>query len=104
MYAQLEGAIDVLAMTDLDDIYDEFVVFDSVDDSILALADSIAVMTGKFLAPRGTGLVAELLDSFYDALAILFPWDGLDLLHGRGLNQNPILPHCVSGPLRRPRK
>lgn len=86
IYAWLEGAIDILAMTDLDDVYDEFVVFDSVDDSILALADSIAVMARKLLASRGTGLVAELPDPFYDALAILFPWDGLDLLHGRGLD------------------
>ena len=91
-------------MPDLDDIYDESVVFDSVHDSILALADSIAVMSRKFLAARGTGFVAEPLDPFYDALAILFPWDGLDLLHGRGLNQNPILPHYVSSPLRHPQK
>ena len=69
-YALLEGAIDVLAMTDLDDIYDEFVVFDSVHDSILALADSIAVMTRKLLASRGAGFVAGLLDPFYNALAI----------------------------------
>ncbi len=51
-------------MTDLDDICDEFIVFDSVHDSILALADSIGVMTRKILASRGAGLVAELLDPF----------------------------------------
>jgi len=89
-------------MADLDDIDDELVVFDSVHDSILPLADSIAVMTRKFLTPHGTGFVAEPFDSSYDPLAILFPWDGLDVLHGRGLNQNPILPHYVSGPLPHP--
>jgi len=73
-------------MTDLDNIYDEFVVFDSVHDSILTLANSIAGMTRKFLASHGTGFVAELLNPFYDALAIFFPWDGLDLPHGRGLD------------------
>lgn len=96
----LEGAIDVLAMTELDNIYDEFVVFDSVHDSILTLADSIAVMTRKFLASHRTGFAAELLNPLYDALAIFFPRDGLDLLHGRGLNQNPISSHYVSSPLR----
>ncbi len=77
-------------MADLYDIDDEFVVFDCVHDSKLALSDSIAVMSRKFLASRGTGLIAEPLDPSYDALAIFFSWDGLDLLHGRGLNQNPI--------------
>ena len=94
----LEVAIDVLAVTYLDDIYDERVVLDSVHDSISTLAESIAATTRKLPATNGTRHVGELCDPFYDALAIAFPCDGLDLLHGRRLDQNPISPHYVSDP------
>ena len=48
----LEGAIDVPAVADFDDIYDELVFFDSVHDAILALTDSIAVLARDLLTPR----------------------------------------------------
>ena len=94
----LEGAIDILAVADFDDIYDELVFFDSVHDAILALTDSIAILAGELLTPRRARVVSELLDPLYDALAILFSGNGLDLLHGRGFDQNPKSSHYVSSP------
>ena len=94
----LSGAIDILAVADFNDVYNELVVFNSVHDAILTLTDSIAVVTGEFLTSHRAGVVSKLLDPFYDALAILFPGNGLDLLHGRGFDQNPISSHYVSNP------
>ena len=94
----LEGSIDILAVADFDGIYDELVFFDSVHDSILALTDSIAILAGELLTPRRARVVSELLDPLYDALANLFSGNGLDLLHGRGFDQNPISSHYVSSP------
>jgi len=98
IYALLEGSIDILAVADFDGIYDELVFFDSVHDSILALTDSIAILAGELLTPRRARVVSELLDPLYDALANLFSGNGLDLLHGRGFDQNPISSHYVSSP------
>ncbi len=94
----MEGAIDVLAVADFDDEYDESVIFNSVHDAILALTDSIAILSGEFLASHGAGIVFESLDSLYDALTIRFSGNGLDLLHSRGFDQNPISSHYVSSP------
>ena len=95
---RLERAIDILAVADFDDVYDELVVFNSIHDSILPLADSIAVLTGQLLTSHRAGVVPELLDPLYDALTILFPGNGLDLLHRRGFCQNPISSHYASDP------
>ena len=94
----LEGAIDVLSVADLDDIYDESVIFNSVHDTILTLTHPIAVLTGEFLTSHRARIVSELFDSLYDALTVLFAGDGLDLLYGRKLDQNPISSHYVSNP------
>ena len=82
----LEGAIDVLSVADFHDVYDESVIFNSVDDAILALTDSKAILTGEFLTPHGARVVAELLDPLYDSLAVLLSGNGFDLLHRRGFD------------------
>ncbi len=84
--ALLEGAIDVLAVADSDDVHGEPIIFNSVHDSILTLTEPIAILTGKFLTPHRAGVVSELLDPLYDALTILLSGNGLDLLHGRGFD------------------
>jgi hypothetical protein len=82
----------------LDDVYDESVIFDSVHDAILALTEPIAVLAGELLTPHRTRVLAELLDPLYDSLAILLSGNGLDFLHSRGFDQNPISSHYVSNP------
>lgn len=93
-----EVAIDALSMANLDDVHDEPVVFNSVHDAVLALTDSIAILAGELLATRRARVVTELRDPPYDTLAVLLAGNGLDLLHGRGFDQNPISSHYVSVP------
>jgi hypothetical protein len=94
----LEGAVDVLSVADFDDVYDKSVIFNSVHDAILTLTDPIAVFSGELLTSHRAGIVSELLDPLYDALTVLLSGNGLDLLHGRGFDKNPISSHYVSDP------
>jgi hypothetical protein len=80
--ALLEGVIDILAVADFNDVYDELVVFNSVHDAILTLTNSIAAVAREFLTSRRARVISELLDPLYDALAILLPGNGLDFLQG----------------------
>ena len=73
-------------MADLDDVYDESVIFNSVHDAVLTLTDSIAILTGEFLTSYRAGIVSELLDPLYDSLTVLLSGNGLDLLDGRGFD------------------
>lgn len=90
--------IDVLSLADLDDVHNEPVVFNAVHDTGLALTDSIPILTGELLTTHRARVVTELRNPPYDSLAVLLSGNGLDLLHGRGFDQNPILPHYVSFP------
>jgi len=45
-------------MAHLDDVYDELVIFNSVNDAILTLADSIAILAGELLTSLRTRVVA----------------------------------------------
>jgi hypothetical protein len=54
----LEGAVEVLSMAHLDDVYDELVIFNSVNDAILTLPDPIAIPAGELLISIRTRLVA----------------------------------------------
>ena len=82
----LEGAIDVLAVAEFDDVYDEPIIFNSVHDAIWALTDPIAVLSGEFLTSYRAGVISELLDPLYDALTIFLSGNYLDLLHRRGFD------------------
>ncbi len=93
-----EGAIDVLSVSDFDDVDDQSIVFDAVNDAISALTDPIAILTGEFLGADGARIVAEFIDPLDDSLTVLLSGNGLDLLHGRGFDKNPISSHYVSDP------
>ena len=73
-------------MADFDDVYDELVIFNSVHDSILSLADPITISSGELLTSHRPGIVSELLDPLDDTLSILLSGNGLDFLHGRGFD------------------
>ena len=64
-------AIDVLPVTDFDHADDEFVVFNRVEDSIVPLAQSVALLAGEFLGLRGAGIVGQILDRGNDPFDIL---------------------------------
>jgi len=52
----LAGAIDTLAVTEFDDIDDESIIFIGIDDTILALTNSVTILCGEFLATRRAGI------------------------------------------------
>ncbi len=82
----LAGTIDILAVTDFDDIDDESIIFNGIDDSIVALTNSVTILCGEFLAARGAGIFRKLADPFDQTLAILLSRNSLNLFDGRGFN------------------
>jgi len=79
----LAGAIDILAVTDLDD---ESIIFNGIDDTIMALTKSVTILCRDFLAARGAKIFRKLADPFDETLAILLARNGLNLFDGRGFN------------------
>jgi hypothetical protein len=62
----------------LDDRYDESLLFDRVDNSIVALANAVPVLAGELLTTVRSGLVSEFLNPLDDASAIGAAGDGFD--------------------------
>ena len=94
----LDVAVDFFTMTDFYYVYNELIIFDSVHNAVLTLADSITIVAREFLTSNGARVISEFIDTADNALAILLSGNGLELLHGRGFDQDPISSHYVSNP------
>lgn len=60
-------AVDLAAVADLDDFDDALPVINGVQDTVVALADSIAFLPGEFLAAGRAGILDQELDPTGDA-------------------------------------
>jgi hypothetical protein len=89
-------SVDVLAVRNLHDENEQFVVGDGVQNSVPPHTDAVTVaLPRKLLAPDWPRIVRERENTRNDALPVLLLVNGLDLL-GRGrLDQNPIACHAV---------
>ncbi len=89
-------SIDVLAVSDADDEYQQLIVTDRVHDPVSPHADPVTfTLPSKFLAPDRSRLICQRQDSRHDALPVSLLVNGLDL-PGRGrLNQDPITCHAA---------
>jgi mitochondrial fission protein ELM1 len=94
----LENAIHIASMSKLDDNNNQFAVTDFIDNTILALPNSIAIVTRQLLAARGSRFIRELLNAANQALSVLLGGNGQQFLSGRGLDQNPISSHFALDP------
>jgi hypothetical protein len=86
-------------MTNLDDHDDMRFVVHSVDDSVRALADSVALLvSGELLAPRRTRILDKALDPRNDPDTGAARLDGLELF-GRGrVDEDAIACHAAEEP------
>jgi hypothetical protein len=83
-------------MPDLHHQNDASVVVDAVDDSVVALPDTIVLEARELLAPMWSRLSGELLDSSDDSSAV-FDRESLQLFDGRRLDKQAIACHAASG-------
>ena len=90
--------IDVFPVPDFDDVHDQLVLFDSIDDSVLALSNSEALASRQFLGARWSRVIFQPLDSTHDALAVSLVWDGPELFDSQSFYDQLISTHCASGP------
>jgi hypothetical protein len=84
-------------LSHLDDVYDEFVVLDRVDDSILALPQSVLVTPREFFTPRWTRLLGEVSDAADDPLSISLAIRAFDFFDCRRFEEYSIFFHAFSG-------
>lgn len=74
-------AVDLASVSDLHNSYGLPRVVHLIDNSIIALAQSIAFLAGELFAGWWPGIVGEALDAGRDAGQVLFG-DGLEFLDG----------------------
>ncbi len=82
-------------MTNLDYNDDTNVILNLIEDTIGALADSVALLVGEFLALIGTGIISKHLDSLQDSPNVLLR-DGAEVLRNGLLEQKSISCHVPS--------
>jgi hypothetical protein len=90
--AALHGSsVHVLAMSDLEDGDVAILVVDGIDDSIMALSHSIAVIVSRqFLSAMRTGLFCEVANLRDDPGAIRLGANSLQLLPSGRLDEEAI--------------
>ena len=71
--------VDLTTMTNSYDSYDEFTVFDGVQNSVVPLPNTALVITREFLVPGRTRIVGKALYSLDDLEPVSFR-KGLDFL------------------------
>ena len=54
------STIDIFSVRNPEYPYDQFIIFNGVDDAIVALTDSVTVMAGEFFTTVWTGVVGKL--------------------------------------------
>src|SRR3990172_4736106 len=94
--------IDVTTMADLNDQDDKIKILNLVQDAVVPLSKTILVVPREFLAAWRPRVARQRRDLRDDPSAVL-PREGLDLLAGRRLDDQPIACHDAEGPSRRPR-
>ena len=82
-------------MADLHDQHGAHLVVNTVDDSIVTLADPILFEARELLATMRPRLPGEPLDAGGD-LAAVFAWESLQLFGGRRLDEQSITCHAAS--------
>jgi hypothetical protein len=60
------SAVDVSPVGDLDDVDDQNVILNLVQDSVVALSDSVFLLCAELLASRGTRIVGKGLNPGHD--------------------------------------
>src|SRR2546427_248491 len=88
-------SIYVPAMADLHDQHGAHLVVNTVDHSIVTLADAILFEARELLATMRPRLPGESLDAGSD-LAAVFAWESLQLFGGRRLDEQSITCHAAS--------
>src|SRR5690606_16024008 len=93
--ASLDVSIDVLAMTDPDDVDDQLVVVDRIQDPVPALANPIAFVAGQLLRARGTRVVGQRLDAPDDPATVRLGGYPLEFLDSGLLDPQAIACHAA---------
>ena len=88
----MELAINIAPMANFYDPNDKLLILDGVDDAVISLPDTIALLTGEFFGPRWTGILFERIYPFNDALKIFFG-DRVKILNSRAFKENLIFCH-----------
>jgi hypothetical protein len=57
----LAAFVHIAAVTNLDNHYDQLLIFDLIDDPINALPEPIPLLPGQFFCPRRSGFHGERL-------------------------------------------
>jgi hypothetical protein len=97
-------SIGAFAVADPDDRDDGAGVIDLVDNPIRVLANAVLLPCSEPLTTRGSRIAPARPDSGDDALTVLLGSDGIELLGGRGRDEQPIVGHAASSPSRRSRR
>ena len=96
---QLESTtIYVFSVPHFDDINHKLIILDCIHDPMGSLSNSVTVVTGKLLASGRSWVFSEMLNTANDLSADFLLRDGLNFFDRRGLNENLIFSHAVSGP------
>jgi len=82
-------------VADLDHDDGTNVILNLIEDTIGALADSVALLVGEFLALIGTEIISKHLDSLQDSPNVLLR-DGAEVLRNGLLEQKSISCHVPS--------
>ena len=81
-------------MPDLDDIDDQFSIFDRIHNAINALTDPVALLRRQFLASGRTRIISQAADEGHDPLTRFFLGNSLYFAEGGLFYANAIFCHC----------
>ena len=66
-----------------------------IDDAVLALSQSVAVVARQLLAARWSRILGQRLNPPRDTLAVSFGGNSEQFFLRRALDQDPIFSHCA---------
>ena len=98
--AMVRSSVDFFPMSDGDHKHDQQVIFDGVEDSIVALSETVLFKARELLGLGWAGIVGQRFYGQDDSLKV-FLGDGRKVFLDASLEFDPIFSHFVSAPLGR---
>jgi hypothetical protein len=94
----VSSAIDILSMTDFDDMNDQNTILDRIQNAVLALSNTVSLTTGQLLRSRRARVISKGFDTLDDPSPIGFRSNSFKFFTCRLLDTEAISRHVVSGP------
>ncbi|OGR27314.1 MAG: hypothetical protein A2139_09055 [Desulfobacca sp. RBG_16_60_12] len=84
----LQGlSVNILPMGNLDDLYEQILIFDGIKDAVTSLPHPVLILPGYFLAAEWTRVLSQLADALDHPPASPLQRDGFEVFDRRRLDQ-----------------